>query len=178
MAAVQNCFSARMRRKRDGCGNKTEMSRRSEGPAGNTWCLFPARIQRHSDFPKICTPGKMGKVRTHTEVVWFLLIGDTHHIIGGLCTILKVFYGEEGWDIIKSKHSLQTLENAVATSQGMVHLSSKELSPAQLKILILLHEAKSRIQCLSFYNSRKHVMKSPRTQMLPQAHKSKLPARL
>lgn len=71
----------------------------------------------------------MGKISTHTEVVWFLLIGDTCHLISGLCSILKAFYGEEQWDIIQSKLSLQTVENAAATSQGMVDLSSKEPTP-------------------------------------------------
>lgn len=104
-------------------------SKWSEGCAGNTWPLFPARIQRHSDFLRYVLLGKMGKISTHTEVVWFLLIGDTHHLISGLCSILKAFDGEEQWDIIQSKHSLKTVENAVATSQGMVHLSSKKPAP-------------------------------------------------
>jgi len=104
--------------------------------------------------------GKMGKISTHTKVVWFLLIGDTHHSISGLCSILKAFYGDEQWEIIQSGHSLQTVENAVPTSQGMVHLSSKEQLQNGLKILILLHEAKSRISYFSFYSSRRHAMKN------------------
>lgn len=71
----------------------------------------------------------MVKISTHTKVVWFFLIGDTHHLISGLCIILKVFYGAEQWDIIQSRHSFQALENAVATYQGMVHLSSTDSTP-------------------------------------------------
>jgi len=44
VAAVQNCCSARMRRKRDRCGSKTAVSKWSEGHAGNTWPLFPVRL--------------------------------------------------------------------------------------------------------------------------------------
>lgn len=128
VAAVQNGCNARMRRKRDGCGRKTTTSKWSEGRAGNTWPLFPARIQRYSDFLRYALLGKMGKISSHTEVVWFLLIGDTCHLISGLCSILKAFYGEEE-SFIQSRHSLQTVENAVATSQGIVHLSIKELTP-------------------------------------------------
>lgn len=47
VAALQNCCSARMRRKRDGRGSKTATSKGSEGHAGSTWPLFPARIERH-----------------------------------------------------------------------------------------------------------------------------------
>lgn len=129
MAAVHNCCSARMRRKRDGCGNKTATSVWSEGRAGNTWSLFPARIWRHSDFLRYTFLHKIGKISTHTEVAWFLLIGDTRHLISGLCNILKEFYGEQHWDIIQSKYSFQTVKNAVVTSPGMVPLSSKEPSP-------------------------------------------------
>lgn len=75
----------------------------------------------------------MVKISTHTKVVWFLLIGDTCHLISGLCIILKVFYGEEQWDIIQSRHSFQAVENVVATSQGMVPLSSIELTPEWLE---------------------------------------------
>lgn len=94
VAAVQNCCSARMRRKRAGCGSKTVMSKWSEDHAGNTWLLFPARIQRHTDFPRYALLGKMGKISTHTEVMWFLLIDDIHHLISGLCNMLEAFIGK------------------------------------------------------------------------------------
>lgn len=95
VAAVQNCCSARMRRKRAGCGSKTVMSKWSEDCAGSTWLLFPVRIQRHTDFLRYALLGKMGKISTHTGVVWFLLIDDIHHLISGLCSMLEAFIGKK-----------------------------------------------------------------------------------
>lgn len=165
MAAIQHCCSARKERKRGGYGSKTETDKWSEGHTGNTWSIFMARRQRHSDFLRYTLLGKMDKISTHTEVVWFWLIDDKSHLISELCSILKLFYGEEQWDIIQSKQSCRQVENAVAISQGMVHLSSKKQLQNCLKILILLHEAKSRRLCFSFYSSRRQAMESPGTQM-------------
>lgn len=165
MAAVQHCCRARKGRKRGGCGSKTAMNKWSEGHTGNAWPIFMARRQRHSGFLRYTHLGKMDKISTHTEVVWFGLVDDKSHLISGLWSILKLFYGEKQWDIVQSKQSCRQVENAVATSQGMVHLSSKEQLQNGLKTLILLHEAKSRRSCVSFYSSRRQAMKSPRTQM-------------
>lgn len=82
--------------------------------------------KRHSGFLRCTLLGKMDKVSTHREVIWFWLIVDKSHLISELCSILKLFYGEKQWDIIQSKQSCRQVENAVVTSQGMAHLSSKE----------------------------------------------------
>lgn len=50
VAAVQSCYSARMRRKRDGCGSKTATKKWTEGYAVYTWALVPARVQKHLNF--------------------------------------------------------------------------------------------------------------------------------
>lgn len=68
----------------------------------------------------------MDKVCTHREVVWLWLIDDKSHLISELCSILTLFYGGKQWDIIQSKQLYRQVEKAVVTSQGMVHLSSKE----------------------------------------------------
>lgn len=139
-------------------------SKWSKGHTGNTWPVFMARRQRHSGFLRYILLGKMDKISTHTEVLWFWLIDDKSHLISGLCSKSKLFYGEKQWDIIQLKQSCRKVENAVATFQGMVPLSSKEQLQNGLKILILLHEAKSR-SCISFYSSKRQAMKSPRIQM-------------
>lgn len=45
--------------------------------------------------------GKMGKISTHTEVVWFLLAEKIYNLNSGLCSTLKMFYREEQCGVVQ-----------------------------------------------------------------------------
>lgn len=103
VTAFQSFCCTRVRRKRDGCGSKYAESKWTGGYAGNTWPLFLARIQKHFGFPEMELLGKMGKISTHTTVVWFLIADNIYHLSSGLCSTLKTFYGEEQCSVVQER---------------------------------------------------------------------------
>lgn len=52
-------------------------------------------------FPEMGLLGKMGKISTHTEVVWFLLAEKIYNLNSGLCSTLKTFYREEQCGVVQ-----------------------------------------------------------------------------
>lgn len=69
VAAVQSRYSAKMRRKRDGCGSKSATKKMDRRLCCVHLGSCPSKGSETLKFPEIQLLGKMGKISTHTKVV-------------------------------------------------------------------------------------------------------------